>query len=208
VSAQDLNIPSKAKKEFNKAGDAMQQADWNEAKKHLEKAVAIYPQYASAYNNLGVVAMKQNDLPAAKAGFERAVELNDSSGSAYLNLGRLYLKDRNYDETARLMDKVLSLDGNSPEALTILADCDVATGKYAEAIAAVQHVHANPHERYAIAHLIAAAAFEKQNDARGAAAEYEQFLKEDPKSPRAAGARKALQRLSAANQPHAGAPEP
>jgi hypothetical protein len=56
-------------------------------------------------------------------------------------------------------------------------------------------VHSGPHERFAVAHVIAAAALEKQNDAKGAIAEYQQFLKEDPNSPRAAGARKALERL-------------
>ncbi len=208
VSAQDLNIPPKAKKEFNKAGDAMQEADWEKANEHLEKAVAIYPKYAAAYNNLGAVAMRQNDLPRAQSWFEKAIELNDSSGSAYVNLGRLYLKKRDFEGAARLMGRSLAVDPNNPEALAMLADCEVAGGHYDEAIANVRRVHAVAHERFAVAHLIAAAAYEKQNHAKDAGAEYEQFLKEDPNSPRAASARRALERLTSGSEPGGTAPKP
>ncbi len=197
VSSADLNIPAKAKKEFKEGSESMQHSDWKSAAAHFDKAVSIYPQYASAYNNRGVVAMKSNDVATAKSSFQKAIDLHENSGSAYLNLGRLYLLDRNFDEAARYMHKSLELAPNNPEALTILADCDIATGHYPEAVEAARRVHSVPHERFAVAHVIAAAALEKENDPKGAAAEYQQFLKEDPSSPRAAGARKALERLSA-----------
>lgn len=208
VSAYDLNIPKKAHEEFTKAAEFMQQTDWKQASARFDKAVSIYPQYASAYNNLGVVSMKLSDKVKAKASFQKAIDLNESTGSAYLNLGRLYLMERNFDEAGRLMSKSLALAGNNPEALTILSDCELATGHYPEAIAHARRVHALPHKRLAVAHLIAAAAYEKQADAKEAAAEYEQFLKEDPQSPRAASARKALQRMTAGNQPGGEGPKP
>lgn len=208
VSAQELTIPRKAREEFNKAGEAMQHADWKQAAERLNKAVSIYPQYAAAYNNLGVVAMQQNDVPKAKASFQKAVDLNDPTGSAYLNLGRLSFRERDFGETARLMGKSLALDANNPEALTILADCDAATGHFSDAITHARLVHTMPHDRFAVAHVIAAAAFEKEHDLKGAAAEYEQFLKEDPNSPRAAAVREALQRLSEASQAAVPAPRP
>ncbi len=197
VSSADLSIPAKAQKEFKEGSEAMQHSDWKNAAAHFDKAISIYPQYASAYNNRGVVAMKSNDVATAKVSFQKAVDLHENSGSAYLNLGRLYLLDRNFDEAARYMNKSLELSPKNPEALTILADCDIATGRYADAVEAARRVHSVPHERFAVAHVIAAAALEKENDPKGAAAEYEQFLKEDPNSPRAAGARKALERLTA-----------
>jgi len=195
VSSADLAVPPKAQKEFKEGSEALQHSDWKSAAAHFDKAILIYPQYASAYNNRGVVAMKSNDVVTAKASFQKAIDLHENSGSAFLNMGRLYLLERNFDETARYMNKSLELSPNNPEALTILADCDIAIGRYAEAVDIARRVHSGPHERFAVAHVIAAAALEKQNDAKGAIAEYQQFLKEDPNSPRAAGARKALERL-------------
>ena len=201
VSSADLIIPPKAQKEFKEGSQAMQHSDWKGAAEHFDRATTIYPQYASAYNNRGVIAMKSNDVATAKASFQKAIDLHENSGSAYLNMGRLYLLERNFEEAARYMNKSLELSPNNPEALTILADCDIATGHYADAVEAARRVHLVPHERFAVAHVIAAAALEKQNDPKGAVAEYQQFLKEDPNSPRAAGARRALERLGAsANQ--------
>ncbi len=98
------------------------------------------------------------------------------------------------------MNKSLALNPNNAEVLTMLADCEVATAHYDEAIASARHVHAIPHQHFAVVHLIAATAFERQHKPRDAAAEYQQFLTEDPDSPRAATAREALQRLSAQGQ--------
>lgn len=197
VSAYDLNIPKKAREEFTKAAECMQHADWKQASAHLDKAVSIYPQYAAAYNNLGVVSMRLSDTVKAKDSFQKAIELNDNTGSAYLNLGRLYLTDRNFEEAGKLIGKSLTIDPGNPETLTLLADCELATGQFADAIAHARRVHALPHERFAVAHLIAASAYEKQDNTKDASAEYEQFLKEDPQSPRAASARKALESLTA-----------
>ncbi|MBZ5567186.1 MAG: tetratricopeptide repeat protein [Acidobacteriia bacterium] len=208
VSAQDLNVPNKAREELRKAGQAMQEEDWKKATGHLNKAVSIYPQYAAAYNNLGFIAMKLKDWPKAQTMFQKAADLNDSTGYAYVNLGRVYLIERNFEEAARLMNKTLALDPNNVEALTILSDCDVATGKYDEAIANVRRVHSAPHEHYAVVHLIAAVALEKQNHPQRASAEYELFLQEDPESPRAAAARRALDRLAANNRFGVAAPHP
>jgi len=207
IAANALSIPKKAQDEFDKASHSMQNKEWQDAISHLEKAISLYPQYAGAYNNLGVVSMQLKDPAKAKASFQKAIDLNDHTGSAHLNLGRLYFLDRNFEEAAKLIDKSIALDPNNPEALTILADCEFAAGRYQSAIDDVQRVHKLPHQRFAVAHLVAAAAYEKQNDIQHATAEYEQFLQEDPKSPRAASARKALERL-ASNQPGGAAPKP
>jgi tetratricopeptide (TPR) repeat protein len=208
VSAYDLNIPKKAREEFTKGAESMQRTEWKKASAHLDKAVSIYPQYAAAYNNLGVVSMRLSDTVKAKASFQKAIDLNDTNGSAYLNLGRLYLMDRNFDEAARLIGKSLTMDRSSPEALTLLSDCELATGHYTDAIVHARRVHTLPHQRFAVAHLIAASAYERQGNSKDASAEYEQFLKEDPRSPRAASARKALERMTAGNQPGDAGPKP
>jgi len=206
VSAYELNVPPKARQEYEKGDDAMRRSDWKKAAAHLDKAVALYPQYASAYNNRGAVAVKMNDIPAAKAAFQKAVEFNEPTGISYLNLSRLYLADRNFEQASGYATKSLALNPRNPETLTILANCQVATGRYPEAIANARRVHGMQHDRFAVAHVIAALAFEKENDPKSAAAEYEQFLKEDPNNPRAPAARKALERLTAQGQPGGAAP--
>jgi len=55
VSVRDLGVPSSAEKEFDKASRLISKQDWAKAAGRLQKAIAIYPSYASAYNNLGAV---------------------------------------------------------------------------------------------------------------------------------------------------------
>jgi tetratricopeptide (TPR) repeat protein len=49
VAAADMNIPANAAKEFDKATDLIARQEWKKAMERLNKALAIYPQYAAAY---------------------------------------------------------------------------------------------------------------------------------------------------------------
>jgi outer membrane protein assembly factor BamD (BamD/ComL family) len=52
-----------------------------------------------------------------------------------------------------------------------------------------------PHEKFAMAHLVAAQAYTKKDRLDQAAEEYKLFLKESPDSPNAASARATLQSI-------------
>ena len=72
VSAADLNVPQKARKELDKANDAMAEQNWKKSLEHLNQAIAIAPQYATAYNNLGVLYAKTNDPAPRRGGAEES----------------------------------------------------------------------------------------------------------------------------------------
>jgi Tfp pilus assembly protein PilF len=201
VSASELNVPDKAKSEVRKAHDEMAHQQWKKAVTHLEKAIEIYPQYATAYNDLGVAYIKTGDSARARQSFEKAAEFNEHTGMAYLNLARFSLSEQNYPETIRLVNRALSLNPNHPEALLMLANSELATGQYASALVHARKVHDLNHERFAVTHVIAARALEAEQKPAQAVAEYEMFLKEDPNSPRAAAVRDALKRVAAQAQP-------
>ena len=61
VSAAEMNVPPKAQRELDKANEAMTEQNWKKAMERLNKAIAIYPGYAAAYNNLGVFYSRMND---------------------------------------------------------------------------------------------------------------------------------------------------
>ncbi len=91
ISAADLNVPEKARKEVDKANEAMEQHEWKKALEHLNKAITIAPQYATAYNNLGVLYDKMNDIPREEEALQKAVSVDGHFAPALLNYGKLCL---------------------------------------------------------------------------------------------------------------------
>ncbi len=195
VSASELNVPDKARKEFEKGTHAMSQSNWEEATKHLQKATEIYPQYASAFNNLGIIAVSTKDTQAAREYFQRAVTSDNHLASAYLNLGKLDYAEHKVREAQQPLSKVLAIDPNNVEALLLMSNSLLASGSLEQAILYARKIHTLPHERFAIAHMVAARALEATHQRDQAIQEYELFLKEAPNSSVAGGARQALVRL-------------
>jgi len=201
ISALELNVPGNAKKEFRKGADAMQNKELARAERHLRRALELYPEYALAWNHLGVLHMQQGRSPEGVAAFERAVALNDRYPSALLNLAKVRVEQERGGEAAQLIQKAITADPKSPEAYTLLATVQYTAGDYAAAAATAMRVHPLGDEQFAIAHWIAAQAYERQQKDAEAIAEYTILLKEAPSGPLAEKARASLKKLRDVNYP-------
>jgi tetratricopeptide (TPR) repeat protein len=195
ISAAELNVPDKARKEFDKGTDAMGKSHWDEAEKHFEKAAEIYPRYASAFNNLGIVAINQNKLPAARGYFQQAINLDDHLASAYLNISKLDYNEHRLKDAQAPLAKALTIDPLNVEAMLLMAASQLGTGGLEQAIAYAHRIHTLPHQKFAISHIIAAQAFERSKKVTEAIGEYQLYLQEAPQSPLAQNARDAMARL-------------
>jgi superkiller protein 3 len=166
-----------------------------QARKQFEKAIAAYPNYASAYNLLGMTLMRQGDAQPAQQAFEKAIELNDRFALAYTNLAKVYFGQRNLERSETLLRKSIAAEPRSSETLAILAQVQLMTGKYDEAVFNARRVHDLPHQEYAIAHFVAARALRAQNQRAEAISEYKLFLTEAPNSTSSVQARQELNQL-------------
>jgi tetratricopeptide (TPR) repeat protein len=87
VSALDLEAPTKAVEEFNRATSLMKEQHSKEAIKHLQRAIVLYPKFVSAHNGLGLAYLDQEDMHHARSEFEAAVGLDPNFPGSFLNLG-------------------------------------------------------------------------------------------------------------------------
>ncbi len=197
VAAVDLNVPDKARKEYEKGGEAMEAGNLDEARERLKAAVRIFPQYAAAHNDLGVVYMRTGERERGREAFARAIATNARFARAYRNLAYIEIEERKYNESISLLEKVLISDPLDAQTLALLAQVYLLNGRMDEALASARKVHSVPHEGQAVAHFIAARALEARNLSEEAAAEYKMFLKEAPNSASSAKARAALDKLTA-----------
>jgi cytochrome c-type biogenesis protein CcmH/NrfG len=90
------------------------------------------------------------------------------------------------------LDKASSCDPTDPITLILLSYVEFMQGRFDQAVATSRRAHAlrKPH---AVAHRLAARAFEQQRQRADAIAELEMFLKEEPSGARADEARSELE---------------
>ena len=193
VSASELNVPAKARKEVEKAEEAMSRRDWEKALERLNKAVAIDPQYAAAYNNLGVLYARMNDSVHEREALEKAISLDDHLSAAYVNLAKLCLREKNFPKAEMLLGKAVSVEPSNAENLMLLANAQYMDHHYEAAIASARQAHASSNTHPAFVHYIAARAYDMENRREEALAELQIFLSEEPTGPRADHVRAAIQ---------------
>lgn len=195
ISAAELNIPEKAHKEFDKGIANMEQKDFGEAEKHFTKATEIYPQYGAAFNNLGVLAMRAGHNEDGKRFFETALRADGNNPGANVNFARCLIMEGNIPDAEQYLQKASTLAPRDAEPLAVLANTQMQAGQLDLALDNARRVHTLEHQRFTVAHLIAARILESKNRPDEAAAEYRLFLKEAPDSPKAENVRAALQSL-------------
>lgn len=200
VSAADLNAPSKARKELDKANEAMARQEWSKAAELLNKAIAIYPQYVGAYNNLGVVYGRMNDMAREQEALQKAISLDEHFAPACGNLAKLYLQQKKFSEAEGLLGKALSVEPNNGQDLILLADTQYMERHYDAAIATAQRAHSLPNEPHSVAHYIAGMAYEQENRKQQALAEFQIFLSEEPAGPRAEHVRSDIAKMQSSAQ--------
>lgn len=196
TSAAELRVPQEARKAFDQGLAAWQKKDYQQAAEKFEKAVAEYPQYDTAYNNLGVMYAHLGQNDKSMAAFKRAVELNDKNADADRNLARLMIRQKDYPQAEELLKKSLAVEPTEASSLTMLAIAEVQDGKPDEALKDAQKVHTLPHEGYALVHYISGEVLEEKHQYPQATAEYNLYLKEAPNGPEAGQVKSAIERLS------------
>jgi len=109
VPAWALQIPARAQKEYNKGLEALEREDPKASIAHLQAAVRLYPQFASAYGALGTALANTGDSKAAVAAFEKALEIDQSLFAAYWGLGKLCLAEQRYAESEKNLLRAAAL---------------------------------------------------------------------------------------------------
>lgn len=192
VSASNLRIPAKASKEFDKATELISKQEWQKAIERLNKALALDPNYAQAYNNLGVAYARLGDSEKEREALQKAVVANDHFAPAFVNLGQMEMRLHNFTAAENDLDKAISVGATDVRTLVLLAQTELMNAHYQDVIATAHKVHAMSHDSFARVHYVAARACEKLNRLPEAVSELMLFLHEEPSGPLTAAATQEL----------------
>ena len=196
VSAAELNIPDKARKQFEKGERLLAENNPREAIKYFTRASDIYPQYAAAFDAAGI-ALSRTSPGEAKGYFQKAIDADKQYAPGYRHLAKSCLGDKQYPEAEHLLTQAASLEPRSAETLFLLAYTQQKQDKHEAAIESATRAHLLPHSDYATLHLVAGESYTHLRRIDEAITEYGQYLKEAPLGPSADIARKNIAALQA-----------
>jgi tetratricopeptide (TPR) repeat protein len=191
----DVDIPSKAKKEFERAIKANKEGKVDEAIAHLRKAIALYPNYLMAHNDLGTRFLGQGKLDEAEHEFVRAIELDPKAFNPLLNLGITFVQGQRFTEAAKTLQQALSLQPDSPSARLYLGlalgSLDDLTGAERE----LKKAHDFGGPAYAVALFNLGVVYQRRGERQEAIKMFETYLREAPNSPNAAAVKQLIDTL-------------
>jgi Tetratricopeptide repeat len=115
VSVSRLQVPSKARREFGKACDALNKNKFDEAEQHARKAIEKFQDYSAAWVTLGLSLEGQQKPQAAAAACSHAVTLDATYLPSYLCKAEFALRNRDWKQVLNLADLAegLNPDGDA-----------------------------------------------------------------------------------------------
>lgn len=194
VPLRVLQAPPKARQEYDRAVESVNQKKPAEAASHFRKAIELYPDFDEAYLQLGMVHLQQNDAVQAQAAFENVTRLHPQSERGFMLLGRSFRMQKKLEEAAQALERSIQLKEDSWFARMELGETFIALGRIEDAHPHVLRAHElNPAEP--LIHQLYYNTLIRRNQHREALAELDEFLKLFPEHALAARARQQREAL-------------
>jgi len=117
----------------NRGGELLRGGRQDEALPWLRTAVALDPELARGWINLGVALRRTGDAAAAEAAYRKALEVDPGAVSAYQNLASLLRLHGREEESEQLMRLTEKLGSRNPFNYLDLGDLSLSHGRLDEA---------------------------------------------------------------------------
>ena len=185
VSAVDLSAPKPAVKAFEKGLKAWDKGQLAEAEQAFKNAILLYPSFASAYNNLGVVFLHEGRRDDAEWAFRQSLNVDGRSRAALRNLAFTLFEERQYAYAGQLLNRLSAIEPMNQEASLLLAQIDFALARFDSVVAIASRTHNSFPDHNGYINFLAASALEQEGREPEAMSEYVIFLEESPHDPHA-----------------------
>lgn len=109
VSVRELEIPAKARKQFEEGKRSFDAGKMADAASHLEKAIEIYPGYNQSYMMLAAARADQGQFALADAAIQKSSSLDPQDSRAYSDSGYVLIKEGNFAGAEQAFQKSIGL---------------------------------------------------------------------------------------------------
>ncbi len=205
ISANAARAPKEAKKAYEKGHNLLKKKKFAESQEQLQKAVAVYPQYADAWFDLGLLHEAQEQTEEARRCYLEALQADSRFISPYWRLALFAVKENNWQQVKDLTEKALALNpldyplGHFYNAVANLylqkLDAAERSARKAQMLDSQHNITKLP--------LLLSRILEQKGNYSGAAEQLRGYLKDAPKGEDLERAKSELSRLEALAAPSA-----
>jgi len=179
VGVADLQIPAKARNEYEHGCAALRNKSVTEAEKHLRNAVKQYQKYAAAWVILGQALEAEQKTEEARDACSQPIAGGSDYLPALLCLADISARLQNWDEVLKLSTRVLEIDPTTDAvgyAYNAAANFNLHNLSKAEesALKAVQIDRSNSDPRV---HFLLAQIYEAKGESSNEANQLQEYLK-------------------------------
>lgn len=194
--AQDIPVAASAK--FDHALDSLSKKDTAQAIKDLNDALAIFPNYFLASQQLGLVYVEAEEYQKAIPPLVKSIEVNAKAGPSYLALGIASLKLGRADLALDALQRARSFDEKSFRVHFYLGLTLIELNRLDEAEAALKTSYqVGGAAKASSARLYLASIYSKRGQHQRAIEQLETYLRESPKATNTASVKDAIAKLKA-----------
>jgi tetratricopeptide (TPR) repeat protein len=207
ISATSAAAPRNAARDYEKGLDEARKGKVADAVQSFGRAVAVYPQFAAAWLELGKLQVGLRQLDDAQKSFESAIKAEPKFLSPYLQLSQLAFQSRKWQELADVTGALLQLDAvdfPGEHYYNGLANYTLQRMEPAEK-SLRETVKLDAQNRFPKTHQFLAAILVTKNDLAGAEEELRSYLKLAPNASDADSVRRQLAQLEKVTRSGAGA---
>jgi Tfp pilus assembly protein PilF len=194
VSANQPSSP-KAQESLARGEDLlMNKHDPRASVKEFKKVVELDPKYAPGFVLLGTAYIQTQEWSDAQSAFEKAVKIEPANPVAYFGVGYALNQQQKFGEAQKALNRSLELRPASAEAQYELGRSFWGLGKWQDA---EPHAHKalEIQKDFAPAHVLMGNILLRHRDASGALAEFQEYLRLDPKGPLAASVKEMVDKI-------------
>ena len=214
----DASVPTSARQEFDAATKALangKKEGIEEAVRHLEKALSIYPRFSQAALMLGTAYMDLGQADKAERALKQTLEINPQAANALFALGELYREQKLHDQAEKTLLQGLSIEPRSYQGHLNLARVYWDTAAQIKDDTQARPILEKAYEEvkkslelnadFAPAHVVKGNLLLRVRRVQDAQHEFEEYLRLDPKGPFAEQARTTVEKIkkALASQPPA-----
>jgi tetratricopeptide (TPR) repeat protein len=194
ITVAELTVPTKARKELEKARKAAVRHRMEEADHHIAKALLAWPRYCQALTLKSWLELRRHSYEEARVDAEMAVEDDPHDHLALVTLGDSYLFLHRLDDALRAFDRSIAVKPNAWQGYYAKGKLAILLGDWPGALRAAAKASSLTGEN-AYLHLLRAFALAGMKDRPAADNEIAAFRRLKPEAASSPQIKRALNDL-------------